>query len=262
MMGRSSEAAFREVCIAATRPLSPNVAALELATADGSEIHWRSGQYVELLVPQGASEPPERWKGDRAWLEAARATRHPFSIASGPEVGAAGKVELAVGTGEGDSVSSLLKRLPPGVRLGMLGPMGDFTRAGRCDEPALFVAAGTGVAPLRAMILSELARSADGPPLALLFGARGEQDVLWYDEFRALEARHARFRYEPTLSRPGNGWAGRRGRVQEHISPLLDQLGQVPVFVAGQAEMVADVCRILEEELGHPPDRIRTERYG
>lgn len=257
-----SEPRFWQVELEASRALSPTVRSLVLRTVDGAPMQWAGGQHVELMVPPESVGPPERWRADAPWLDAARATRHPFSIASPPEVDGASRLELAVGTSEGDSVSALVQRLPPGVRLGLVGPLGEFTRHGLCEEPALFVATGTGLAPLRAMILGDLRRRRAGPPLVLLFGCRYPQDLLWYDELTSLAHEHPRFRFEPTLTRPPSGWGGRRGRVQEHVEPLLRELGPVPVFAAGQSEMVADVTRVLERELDHPPDRIRTEQYG
>jgi CDP-4-dehydro-6-deoxyglucose reductase, E3 len=262
-----SEPRFREVELHASRALSPTVRSIVLRTVDGSELSWVGGQHVELLVPPGSAGEPGSWRCDPAWLEGVHATRHPFSIASPPDAGASDRIELAVGISEGDSVqgdsvSALVQGLRPGVRLGMVGPNGSFTRAGWWDEPAVFVATGTGVAPLRAMILADLRHRRQGPPMVLLFGCRTEEDLLWHAEFTALAAEHERFRYEPTLTRPGDGWKGRRGRVQEHVASLVREVGPVPVFAAGQAEMVADVRRVLASDLGHPPDRIRTEGYG
>ena len=54
------------------------------------------------------------------------------------------------------------------------------------QHPALFVATGTGLAPIRA-ILAEEAREASGPPLVLLFGCRTTADVLWGDELRVWQ---------------------------------------------------------------------------
>jgi CDP-4-dehydro-6-deoxyglucose reductase, E3 len=261
-MAVPSEPRFRQVALEASRVLSPSVRSILLRTVDGSGICWAGGQHVELMVPPESAGAPEAWCADAGWLDAVRATRHPFSIASPPDADAADRIELAIGTAEGDSVSALVQRLAPGVRLGMVGPLGAFTRSGLCDEPALFVATGTGVAPLRAMILADLRKRREGPPLALLFGCRREEDLLWHDELSALAAEHPRFRYAPTLTRPNGAWEGRRGRVQEHVSELARALGPVPVFVAGQSDMVADVRRVLEVDVGHPPERIRTEGYG
>ncbi|MFW6051093.1 MAG: oxidoreductase [Myxococcota bacterium] len=257
-----SDPQFRPMRLHRSRALSPTVRSVVLETADGSSLQWRGGQHVELLVPpETIAQAPERWRADPAWLEEVRATKHPYSIASAPDPEAPGRLELAVGTSEGDSTSALLQRLSPGAQLGMVGPLGDFTREGLRDEPALFVATGTGLAPLRAMILDDLSRGPRGPELVLLFGCRREEDLLWYDGFNDLARRHPRFRYEPTLSQPRPDWRGRRGYVQEHLPELVRAAGPVPVFVAGQPEMVADVLRLLEIDLGHPPDRILREQY-
>lgn len=257
-----SEPRFRRMRLRSSRALSPTVRSVILETLDGSDLQWQGGQHVELLLPdETLALAPEQWRADPQWLEEVKATKHPYSIASAPDRRAPGQVELAVGTSGEDSTSAVLQHLPEGVQMGMVGPLGNFTRAGLCDQPAVFVAAGTGVAPLRAMILAELARGESGPELVLLFGCRREADILWHDELAALAARYPRFHYEPSLSQPGPGWNGRRGYVQDHLADVVRQAGDVPVFVAGQPEMVADVLQVLEIELGHPPDRILREQY-
>lgn len=262
------EPQFRRMRLVSSRPLSPTVRAVRLETADGAPLEWLGGQHVELLVPpESIAEAPEEWRADPEWLEDVRASKHPFSIASAPDPDAPGQLELAVGTSalgtpEEDSVSALLQRLPDGAHLGMVGPLGEFTRRDFSGEPAVFVATGTGLAPLRAMIQEELWRRPDGPPLVLLFGCRGEEDRLWGDELEALAQRHPRFHYEPTLSKPGPGWRGRTGYVQDHLADIVRAAGTVPVFVSGLPEMVADVLRVLEIDLHHPPERILREQYA
>ena len=160
---------------------------------------------------------------------------------------------------DGD-VSRALHELPLGARLSVDGPHGFFTREDHADKPALLVGTGTGLAPLRAMIQAAL-RVPSGPPLSLLFGSRGEGDILYRDELEGLAQRHERFSYAVTLSRATPEWTGRRGYVQSHLRELIDTQDRPHVYVCGLTRMVSEVRRVLKDELGYDRKLVHSERY-
>ncbi|HTU63117.1 MAG TPA: oxidoreductase, partial [Polyangiales bacterium] len=100
-----------------------------------------------------------------------------------------------------------------------------------------------------------------GPRLTLLFGCRTQADILYCDEIEALTRQHARFRFEPTLSRGEPAWSGRRGYVQTHLEELIPQLGRPHVYVCGLSNMVNAVRSVLKETLAYNRKQIHTERY-
>lgn len=220
------------------RDLSPSVRGLVLEAIDGP-FEWTPGQYVQVRAPDDPN------------LDL------PLSIASAPDPSRPGRFELAVMRGTN---TEALLALEPGAEIEARGPQGSFTRAAADPLPALLVGAGTGVAPLRAMIQDEL-RSAGVAPLVLLFGCRSEADMLWREEFEALAVRAPRFRFEPTLSAPSAAWAGRSGWVQEHLIELGRELGAPQAYVCGGDEMVKDCVLLLEQELDLPPESIFIEQY-
>lgn len=217
--------------------LSPSVRRLVLEAVDGP-FCWTPGQYVQLRAPDDPN------------LEL------PLSIASAIDPSRPGRFELAVVR---SSNTEALLALEPGAELDARGPVGSFTRTADA-RPALLIGAGTGVAPLRAMIQQEFG-SVGPAPLLLLFGCRSEADILWREEFEALAARSPRFRFEPTLSRAGAGWTGRRGRVQVHLVELGGQLGAFEAYVCGHDAMVKDCVLLLQRELAVPPESIFVEEY-
>ena len=143
----------------------------------------------------------------------------------------------------------------------MDGPHGFFTRERERDQPALFVATGTGLCPLRAMLQEELARASDGPPLGLLFGCRSQADILWRDELQAWSTAHARFQTWVTLSRCDEQWGGARGYVQAHLGAALEALGRPHVFVCGLSKMVGEVRAVLKQQHGYDRKLVHSERY-
>jgi NAD(P)H-flavin reductase len=166
-----------------------------------------------------------------------------------------GELEIAITRGSG---SEPLDALEEGAWLNVSGPAGAL-RWANVSAPSVFMAAGTGLAPFRAMLQQELA-SGDAPVL-LLFGCRAETDILWRDELDAFAKTHPRFRFEPTLSRASESWTGRRGHVQAHLAELVAPLaeGGAEIYVCGLAAMVDDCVTRLTVELGVPSSRIYKE---
>ncbi len=231
-----SEPELFQAELIAARSLSPRVRGLSLRTR-GSALKWRAGQYVEVTLPgdDGAAQP--------------------YSIASAEIVDRPGELELAVSRGTG---AGALDELPVGSLLTIRGPLGGFQHQTPADRPVVLLAAGTGVAPLRAMLQECVATNHD---TLLVFGCRNESEILWRGDFEALVQSAGRFRFEPTLSRPTNGWAGRRGYVQEHLPELVPSVGDADVYVCGLSEMVQACIQRLTGELGVSKDRVFTETY-
>lgn len=227
-----------------TSELSPSVRRFVFRSADGGAIDYLAGQWMKLYLPGGIDRD--------------------YSIASPPvPEGQRGcdRFELAITRVEGGAGSGALFSLAPGARLECLGPNGLFVREDRHrDVPALYVATGTGLAPLRAMLVEELARD-ETTAQVLLFGCRSEADLLYRDELEALARAHPRFRYVPTLSRGSDAWSGRRGYVQHHLAELVAALGPAHAYVCGVTKMIDDVRRVLKEELGVDRRFLHTERY-
>jgi len=224
--------------------LSPSVRGMTLRLADGEPLGHTAGQWVNLHVPVAGET-------------AVRA----YSIASPPGGPRDDRFELAVTRVEGGAGSSALHAISVGAMLEVDGPHGLFTRDGHDRSvPALFVGTGTGLAPLRAMVLDELERG-DSGPLVVLFGCRTVADILWGGELAAVAAANDRLRFEVTLSRPDDCWAGRTGHVQSHLREVAAGLGRPHVYVCGLSKMVKDVRRILKAELGLERRLIHSERY-
>lgn len=239
----------RTVELAETSGLSPNVRRFVFRTLDGSHVDYLAGQWMKLYLPNGLDRD--------------------YSVASPPgEPGREGsdRIELAITRVEGGPGTSALFELSPGARLEMLGPSGLFVREDRHrDVPAIYVATGTGLAPMRAMLHEEFRRD-EATEQVLLYGCRTEADLLFRDEFEAFSARFPRFRYLPTLSRADDAWAGRRGYVQRHLPELVEALrrpdGTPPhVYICGLTRMIDDTRRVLKEDLGVDRRFIHTERY-
>jgi ferredoxin-NADP reductase len=246
----------RQAELIETVDLSPSVRSLSFRLRDGAPVGHVAGQHLDLIVPTPGG----------------LAFRRAYSIASAPDAHRPEAFEIAVTRVEGGPTSSALHGLAPGAVVEVEGPKGTFVRSDDDRRhPALFVATGTGLAPIRAMLAEEALRL-DGPPLVLLFGCRTPADRLWEAELRAIERACPRIAVHVTFSRPPPGWQGRSGYVQRHVAELADALWESRerpdgpsrpegrAYVCGLSAMVDDVVKLLDGH-GAARDRVRYELY-
>lgn len=230
-------ASLRLARVEKRRQLSARVSELGLVVPGAPRFEWAAGQYLIVHAGPGREE------------------RLAYSIASADQGKEPPEFALAIGDGSG---RELLMHSGPGSELAVEGPFGSFTLG---NAPAgLFIGVGTGTAPLRALVQAALLRGGGGP-YVLLSGNRLESEMLWRDEFEALGATDARFRFEPTLTQPEPSWHGRVGRVQSHLAELVPTLGaEFEVYLCGKTDMVESTKQRLFE-LGVREEQIESESY-
>jgi NAD(P)H-flavin reductase len=220
----------------AREPLSSRVHRLRFASR--SAFDWEAGQHLVVVVAEG------------------HAVFLPYSIASANDPNKPGQFELAVAIHAGADV---MDALAVGAELEVEGPAGTFTWQARPSPAALLVGAGTGIAPLRALIQAELSRGSE-TRLLLLAGHRQADDVLFAQDFAKLAAEHPRFQFVPTLTGGSEAWLGRRGRVQAQLVEAISSLAPLDAYVCGRVEMVSEVVQLLVLH-GVPEGRIRSEGF-
>jgi CDP-4-dehydro-6-deoxyglucose reductase len=98
----------------------------------------------------------------------------------------------------------------------------------------IFLAPGTGIAPVKAMLETLPDMSSDQMPksVTVLWGGRHEQD-LYFD----LESLPGTFRYIPVLSRSAT-WKGKRGYIQDVLLRSKSDLYESTVYACGSAAMI------------------------
>jgi ferredoxin-NADP reductase len=188
-----------------------------------------------------------------------------YSIASAPD---GDRVELTVVAVEDGEVSEYLTGVvAAGDLMEVRGPVGGWF-VWRPDAPGPFrpvmlVAGGSGLVPLMAMIRVR-AESGRKVPFRLVYSVRDPGSLLYREELDRLSRKdgglHVTFAFTRTAP-PGSAW--RAGRI---TSRLLAEAGwpavdEPDVFVCGPTGFVESAANLLVD-LGHDPQRIRTERFG
>jgi CDP-4-dehydro-6-deoxyglucose reductase, E3 len=240
-----------EARLVSTRMLTPSVRELDFERVDGQPMGFEPGQWVNVLVPVAQGE--------------ATHLKRSYSIASPPD--GTPRFALAITLVKGGPGSSWLHEVEPGATLPFVGPQGFFTRPVAGAPPSLMVCTGTGLTPMRSMLLAALAAGSRAPAWILL-GVRHEEDLLYVDELLAAAAGHPFVRFEATLSQPRDGWTGRRGYVQTHVRALFEELaaasgaaGEPHAYICGLERMVGSVRDLLRKDMGLPRQRVHSERY-
>ncbi len=149
------------------------------------------------------------------------------------------------------------ERLRVGETVSVSGPYGTFVDDPGSTQPVLFLAAGSGLAPIRALIEAALSSDADRA-LTLIFSARTEADVIDRARFERCHAQHERFSFIRTLTR-GAG-PPPRGRIPALLPQLYADLADHDLFIAGAPGFVL-ACAAAADALGARRDRVRTEVF-
>jgi ferredoxin-NADP reductase len=195
-------------------------------------------------------------------------TKRTFSIASPPEDEL---IELTIEELPAGEVSSYLcGDLHVGDRFELRGPMGSFVWRESDGGPLLFIAGGSGIAPLMSMLRhrDRLVASGTMDPTRvrarLLASWRTGDDIIYREELAALAERDPTVEIVHTLTRDAPpDWRGLRGRVDR---AMLSRVAWPPSdrpksYICGPRALVDSAYNALVE-LGHEALSIRTERFG
>ena len=183
----------------------------------------------------------------------------PYSIASAPtETGLHGWLEFLVKVDGSNRFGAVVDGLRPGTPIDLTGPVGAFTLDRAPDgTPLLFVAGGTGIAPMRSMIREAIDSSRSGA-LSLVYSSRTPDEFAYLEELKAL-ASHERLNLTLTLTGAAEEWTYARGRTAApHFAHVLQP--STVAFVCGPPAMVAEIPGALAS-LGIGRDRVVTENW-
>lgn len=122
------------------------------------------------------------------------------------------------------------------------GPLGTFFLRETKDINLIFLATGTGIAPVKAMLESMTSlESAELPrAISILWGGRKSHDL-----YLNMGNIPGRFNYTPVLSRAENYWSGAKGYIQDVLLDSKPDLVDATVYACGSGSMIASARTIL-----------------
>lgn len=141
--------------------------------------------------------------------------------------------------------------------LRLSGPLGTFFLRDTTNADLIFLATGTGMAPVKAMLESIASLPDDRRPQSInvVWGGRRPQDH--YLDVAGIPGRH---RYLPVLSQAGPGWTGARGHVQDALLALAPDLRNASVYACGSESMIRD-ARAALVLAGLPASRFHSDAF-
>ena len=179
----------------------------------------------------------------------------PFSSATHPS-----EHNLRFCVKKNGTFTKLLWKLRVGDIAEIDGPYGIFTLDGN-DSERVFIAGGTGIAPLRSMIMQTILEEKRAH---LFHSASNLPSLVYSDEMRLYEAKNQNFRFFPTVTREEmpHDWKGIRGRLTaETIAQKLGTLSGKTFYLCGPKEMIASLVKGLEAA-GVQREKIKKEEWG
>ena len=213
---------------------------------NGSDYDFRAGQHADFafLHPSVGDESDNL---------------RTFSLANSPHD--KGLVMIAMRMRETGFKTALMSAAL-GTKFRVSRPRGSFTLHKDSARPAVFLAGGIGVTPVRS-ILDWAAQERMPHKLYLFYSNREAVDAAFLEELEALAMQNSRFTLIPTITRlTYAAWRYETGRVdREMLSRYLTGLNRPIFYMAGPSGMVTAMTELLRS-LDVSEDEMRTEEFG
>lgn len=221
--------------VVSMKPLAHDVMEIRIKLPQNQRFHYLPGQYIDLLMRDGR--------------------RRSFSVANPP--GEEGVLQLHVRrVPDGYFTNYIFEGMRERDLLRFQGPLGTFFLREDSDCPLIFVAGGTGFAPLKA-ILEDMFENGIRRSVHFFWGARAVRDLYMRELVGSWEARHEHFRFTPVLSEAGEAdqWSGETGWVHEAVARHYPDLSGYQVYASGPPPMI-EAIRTAFPEHGLPADQL------
>ena len=213
--------------------LADDVMALHLKLPANERLQFLAGQYLEFLLRDGS--------------------RRSFSMANAPHDDELIQLHVRHVAG-GQFTDHVFGKMKERDILRFEGPLGTFFLREESRKPVVFVASGTGFAPIKSIIESARHRGVERP-MTLYWGGRRPKDL--YMNALAESWGRAGLRYVPVISDAlaEDGWRGRAGFVHRAVMEDFPDLSGHQVYACGVPIMVDSAkrdfsahCNLPEEE--------------
>jgi CDP-4-dehydro-6-deoxyglucose reductase len=193
---------------------------------------------VFLRLPPAANF--EFYPGQYVDISGYGGVRRSYSIANVPQ--GEMTLELHVQRVSGGAMSEYwFEKAKAGDLLRLYGPLGTFLLREVQGLDLVFLATGTGIAPVKA-ILEGLAQNAQPKPrsITVYWGGRAREDLYWDVSIEGLT-----HDFIPVLSRADSQWRGARGYVQHAFLSNARELKHAVVYACGSNAMIQDARETL-----------------
>lgn len=217
--------------------LAEDVMAVWLKLPSNERLQFLPGQYLDFLLKDG--------------------TRRSFSMANAPEEDELLELHIRHVPG-GKFTDQVFSTMKAKDILRINGPHGSFFLRDS-DKPAIFVAGGTGFAPIKSLLAHAFHHELDRQ-FVLYWGARDLASLYQPQVPSDWQQQHANFTFIPVLDQAEAGWGGRTGRVHEAVLADFADLSGYEVYACGAPVMVQSARREFMAR-GLPEDAFYSDAF-
>lgn len=219
---------------------SHDVMVMTLKLPSNETLAFKAGQYIEFLLKDGK--------------------RRAFSLANAPQQ--QGLLELHIRLIPGGTFTEyVFNEMQEKAILRIEAPFGTFFLREETQKPIIFVAGGTGFAPIKGIIEHMLANNIQRE-VSLYWGARAKEDLYMVELAQQWAAAHPHIRFIPVLSeaKPDDAWTGRTGLVHQAVLDDIAELSAYEVYCCGAPAMV-DIAHQTFQQQGLPEDAFFSDAF-
>ncbi|MDN3651848.1 2Fe-2S iron-sulfur cluster-binding protein [Thalassotalea ponticola] len=276
----SSDVGAHELMVVSSTFITPFIKELKCKVKSGKPLTFKAGAYMEFDIPAGTNQlrPTDMPKAfEKYWRQYAPTTfshdggsRHYSLVNFDQETDQLTfniRWQISEDGHRAGVGSSYLAALEVGDTVIAKGPYSDFfatSNQASDQQRRIFIGAGSGLAPLRAIIFEQLKKYHCQQPMMLIYGARTEDDLLYHTELEELDEHYDNFTYIPTLSLASSQWQGHRGYVQKVLAAQLNEamdLDTSEFYLCGPIAMMKEVETMLLD-IGVPERLIFKDRFS
>ncbi len=198
--------------------LADDVMRMQLKLPANERLQFLAGQYIDFLLKDGK--------------------RRSYSIANPPHADEFIELHLRH-VPAGRFTEHVFGTMKEKDILRFEGPHGTFYIREESDKPIVFIAGGTGFAPIKGMIEHLFAEESDRQ-MVLYWGARAKKDLYMAELPASWQQAHGNFTFIPVLSEPapGDQWTGRTGYVHQAVLEDFSDLSGYEAYACGAPVMV------------------------
>jgi CDP-4-dehydro-6-deoxyglucose reductase len=215
--------------------VADDVIVLQLKLPANERLEFLAGQFLEFLLRDGS--------------------RRSFSMGNPPHAGDFLELHVRHVAG-GQFTDHVFGKMKERDILRFEGPLGTFFLREDSAKPIVFVASGTGFAPIKS-ILEHVFHAGIARPMTLYWGGRRPKDLYMDALAKQWAAEHAQLKYVPVISDalPEDQWNGRTGFVHRAVMQDFPDLSAYQVYACGVPVMVdaarrdfTTLCKLPEDE--------------
>lgn len=237
--------------IESIKDVTHDIKEVKFKLLEPKEISFRAGQYVQIIVP-----PYEKIK---------ESTQRAYSISSLPSENNAFELLIRLVPG-GIATTYVHNYLKEGDIMEVIGPFGDFYLR-NTEADVIGVAGGSGMAPLKSIILDMFEKGITDRNVWFFFGARTLEDLYYVELFRELEKKWPKLHFVPALSEPleEDNWKGETGFITDvldkYIKEKMDPHTPKEGYLCGSPGMINACVKVMTDN-GISEEKIYYDKFA